>query len=90
MAKGIAKGVTDGNGWDKARNWAAIAGIKDSSGFDQGSRYTIAREVYGSSDSVMDKLSNWSSRAAANADAITWGKIWNACEWQVAADTKRK
>lgn len=88
MVKGIAKGVTDGNGWDKARNWAAIAGIKDSSGFDQGSRYTIAREVYGSSDSVMDKLSDWSSRAAANADAITWGKIWNACEWQVAADTK--
>lgn len=88
MAKGIVKGVTDGNGWDKARNWAAIAGIKDSSGFDQGSRNTIAREVYGSSDSVMDKLSDWSSRAAANADAITWGKIWNACEWQVAADTK--
>lgn len=88
MAKGIAKGVTDGNGWDKARKWAAIAGIKDSSGFDQGSRYTIAREVYGSSDSFMDKLSDWSSRAAANADAITWGKIWNACEWQVAADTK--
>ena len=88
MAKGLARGVTDGNGWDKSRKWAAIAGIKDSSGFDQGSRYTIAREVYGSSDSVMDKLSDWSSRAAANADAITWGKIWNACEWQVAADTK--
>lgn len=87
MAKGIAKGVTDGNGWDKARKWAAIAGIKDTSGFDQGSRYTIAREVYGSSDSVMDKLNDWSSRAAANADAITWGKIWNACEWQVAANT---
>lgn len=88
MAKGIAKGVTDGNGWDKARKWAPIAGIKDSSGFDQGSRYTIAREVYGSSDSIMDKLSDWSSRGAANADAITWGKIWNACEWQVASDTK--
>jgi len=87
MAKGIAKGVTDGNGWDKARKWAPIAGIKDTSGFDQGSRYTIAREVYGSSDSVMDKLNDWSSRAAANADAITWGKIWNACEWQVAANT---
>lgn len=88
MAKGIARGVTDGNGWDKARKWAPIAGIKDSSGFDQGSRYTIAREVYGSSDSIMDKLSDWSSRGAANADAITWGKIWNACEWQVASDTK--
>lgn len=88
MAKGIAKGVTDGNGWDKARNWAAIAGIKDSSGFDQGSTYTIAHEVYGTSDSFSDKLSEWSSRGAAKADAITWGKIWNACEWQVAADTK--
>lgn len=88
MAKGIAKGVTDGNGWDKARNWAAIADIKDSSGFDQGSTYTIAHEVYGTSDSFSDKLSEWSSRGAAKADSITWGKIWNACEWQVAADTK--
>lgn len=87
MTKGLTKGATAGNGWDKSRKWAAIAGIKDTSGFDQGSRYTIAREVYGSSDSVMDKLSDWSSRAAANADAITWGKIWNACEWQVAANT---
>lgn len=87
MTKGLTKGATAGNGWEKARKWAAIAGIKDTSGFDQGSRYTIAREVYGSSDSVMDKLSDWSSRAAANADAITWGKIWNACEWQVAANT---
>jgi hypothetical protein len=87
MTKGLTKGATAGNGWDKARKWAAIAGIKDTSGFDQGSRYTIAREVYGSIDSVMDKLSDWSSRAAANADAITWGKIWNACEWQVAANT---
>ena len=87
MTKGLTKGATAGNGWDKARKWAAIAGIKDTSGFDQGSRYTIAREVYGSSDSVMDKLSDWSSRTAANADAITWGKIWNACEWQVAANT---
>ena len=87
MAKGLTKGATAGNGWDKARKWAPIAGIKDTSGFDQGSRYTIAREVYGSSDSIMDKLSDWSSRGAANADAITWGKIWNACEWQVAANT---
>ena len=87
MTKGLTKGATAGNGWGKARKWAPIAGIKDTSGFDQGSRYTIAREVYGSSDSIMDKLRDWSSRGAANADAITWGKIWNACEWQVAADT---
>ena len=87
MAKGIAGGVTSGNGWDKARRWAPIAGIKDTSGFDQGSRYTIAREVYGTSDGFIDKLGEWSSRGAAKADAITWGKIWNACEWQVSYNT---
>lgn len=87
MAKGIAGGVTSGNGWDKARRWAPIAGIKDTSGFDQGSRYTIAREVYGTSDGFIDKLGEWSIRGAAKADAITWGKIWNACEWQVSSNT---
>ena len=87
MAKGLGNGVTKGNGWDKARKWAPIAGIKDTSGFDQGSRYTIAREVYGTDGSFMEKLNDWSSKGAAWADAVTWGKIWNACEWQVAADT---
>lgn len=87
MAKGLGNGVTKGNGWDKARKWAPIAGIKDTSGFDQGSRYTIAREVYGTDGSFMEWLSDKSMSLAGKADAVTWGKIWNACEWQVAADT---
>ena len=87
MAKGLGNGVTKGNGWDKARKWAPIAGIKDTSGFDQGSRYTIAREVYGTDGGFMEWLSDKSMSLAGKADAVTWGKIWNACEWQVAADT---
>lgn len=87
MVKGLGNGVTKGNGWDKARKWAPIAGIKDTSGFDQGSRYTIAREVYGTDGSFMEWLSDKSMSLAGKADAVTWGKIWNACEWQVAADT---
>lgn len=87
MVKGLGNGVTKGNGWDKARKWAPIAGIKDTSGFDQGSRYTIAREVYGTDGSFMTWLSDKSMSLAGKADAMTWGKIWNACEWQVAADT---
>lgn len=87
MAKGLGNGVTKGSGWDKARKWAPIAGIKDTSGFDQGSRYTIAREVYGTDGSFMEWLSDKSMSLAGKADAMTWGKIWNACEWQVAADT---
>lgn len=87
MVKGLGNGVTKGNGWDKARKWAPIAGIKDTSGFDQGSRYTIAREVYGTDGSFMTWLSDKSMSLAGKADAMTWGKIWNACEWQVAANT---
>jgi hypothetical protein len=87
MAKGLGNGVTKGNGWDKARKWAPIAGIKDTSGFDQGSRYTIAREVYGTDGSFMSWLSDKSMSLAGKADAVTWGKIWNACEWQVASET---
>lgn len=87
MAKGLGNGVTKGNGWDKARKWAPIAGIKDTSGFDQGSRYTIAREVYGTDGGFMEWLSDKSMSLAGKADAMTWGKIWNACEWQVAANT---
>lgn len=87
MAKGLTKGATAGNGWDKARQWAPIAGIKDTSGFDQGSRYTIAREVYGSEGGALEWLNDKSMALAGKADAVTWGKIWNACEWQVAAET---
>lgn len=87
MTKGLTKGATAGNGWDKARKWAPIAGIKDTSGFDQGSRYTIAREVYGSDGNVLEWLNDKSMALAGKADAVTWGKIWNACEWQVAANT---
>ena len=87
MAKGLTKGATAGNGWDKARQWASIAGIKDTSGFDQGSRYTIAREVYGSEGGALEWLNDKSMALAGKADAVTWGKIWNACEWQVAAET---
>lgn len=87
MTKGLTKGATAGNGWDKARKWAAIAGIKDTSGFDQGSRYTISREVYGSDGNVREWLNDKSMALAGKTDAVTWGKIWNACEWQVAANT---
>lgn len=87
MVKGVKKGVTAGNGWDKARRWAPIAVIKDTSGFDQGSRYTIAREVYGTDGGVLEWLNDKSMALAGKADAVTWGKIWNACEWQVASET---
>lgn len=83
MAKGIVGGATDGSGWEKAKRYAPIASIKDTAGFDQSSRYSIAQNVYGGEGGVMDKLNDWSGWAAGKADAVTWGAIWNACEWTV-------
>lgn len=83
MAKGIVGGATEGNGWEKAKKYAPIASIKDTAGFDQSSRYSIVQNVYGGEGGVMDKLNDWSGWAAGKADTVTWGAIWNACEWTV-------
>ena len=83
MAKGIVGGATEGSGWEKAKKYAPIASIKDTAGFDQSSRYSIAQNVYGGEGGWMDKLNDWSGWAAGKADAVTWGAIWNACEWTV-------
>lgn len=84
MAKGLVKAPTKGNGWKKAKQYAGIAAIKDSSGFDQAGQYTIMKGILNGADQTfMDKLSDASSAAAAKADAVTWGKIWNACEYTV-------
>lgn len=87
MAKGLVKGATEGNGWEKAKKYAPIAAIKDTSGFDQSGRYTIARNVFGpDGNALMNWLSEASVWAAGKADAVTWGKIWNACEWAVVSE----
>ena len=87
MAKGLVKGATEGNGWEKAKKYAPIAAIKDTSGFDQSGRYTIAQNVFGQDgNALMNWMSEASGWAAGKADAVTWEKIWNACEWAVVSE----
>lgn len=83
MAKGIVGGATEGNGWEKAMKFAPIASIKDTAGFDQSSRYSVAQNVYGSEGGVLEWLNDKSGWLAGKADAVTWAAIWNACEWTV-------
>ena len=83
MAKGMVGGATEGSGWEKAKRYAPIASIKDTAGFDQSSRYSIAQNIYGGEGGLREKLNDWSGWAAGKADAVTWGAIWNACEWTV-------
>lgn len=82
MAKGLAGGVTKGNGWEKALEHSPIAMRKDVGSFDISSPYTLKERFYGK-EGVTNKLNDLAGAAAGKADAVTWGKLWNACEWQV-------
>lgn len=82
MAKGMAGGVTKGSGWEKALEHSPIAMRKDVGSFDISSPYTLKDRFYGK-EGVTNKLNDLAGAAAGKADAATWGKLWNACEWQV-------
>lgn len=82
MAKGMAGGVTKGSGWEKALEHSPIAMRKDVGSFDISSPYTLKDRFYGK-EGVSNKLNDLAGAAAGKADAATWGKLWNACEWQV-------
>lgn len=82
MAKGMTGGVTKGSGWEKALEHSPIAMRKDVGSFDIASPYTLKERFYGK-EGVTNKLNDLAGAAAGKADAVTWGKLWNACEWQV-------
>lgn len=82
MARGLTGGVTKGNGWEKAVKYSPIAMRKDVGSFDISSPYTLNDRFYGK-EGIASKASEAAGKPAGAADAITWGALWNACEWQV-------
>lgn len=82
MAKGLAGGVTKGNGWEKAVKYSPIAMRKDVGSFDISSPYTLNDRFYGK-EGIANKINDKAGSPAGKADAVTWGALWNACEWQV-------
>ncbi|MCI2057102.1 MAG: hypothetical protein LKJ86_08155, partial [Oscillibacter sp.] len=81
MAKGLAAGATKGNGWKKALQYSGIAMRKDQGGFEISSPLQMG-EILFDKRSGLRKVSDAFSWAAGKADAVTWGRMWNACEWQ--------
>lgn len=87
MVKGFAKGATRGNGWKKALKYSPIAMRKADGGFDISSPAKMKEILFGSK-TKLEKFNDALSAPAGMADAVTWGKLWNACEWQVARENK--
>lgn len=82
MARGLTGGVTKGSGWEKALTHSPIAMRKDVGSFDISSPYTLNDRFYGK-EGISNKINDKAGAPAGKADAITWGALWNACEWQV-------
>lgn len=85
MARGLARGVTRGSGWEKALQYSPIAMRKDAGGFDISSPYKMTETLFDNRTNVR-KLNDALSAPAGAADAVTWGKLWNACEWATARE----
>lgn len=85
MARGLARGVTRGSGWKKALQYSPIAMRKDAGGFDISSPYKMTETLFDNRTN-MRKLNDALSAPAGAADAVTWGKLWNACEWATARE----
>ena len=82
MAKGLVKGVTAGDGWKKALEWSPIAMRKDAGGFDISAPAQVKQTMF-DGRSWDQRLNDTLSAPAGAADAVTWGRLWNACEWTV-------
>ena len=85
LTRGIAGGVTKGNGWKKALEWSPIAMRKDAGGFDISSPRKMKELLFDSRDRLR-RVNDMLSAPAGMADAVTWGRLWNACEWATARE----
>lgn len=70
------------SGWEKAKKHAPIAVQKDMGGFDIGNQRSLYEMMFGT-QSKLDKAKEGLTAGASKADAVTWGRLWNACEHAV-------
>ena len=74
---------------DKAKKYCGIALWKSFGFYDTNIARSIEDQMKGVAD-VKQKLIELSLKGAEWGDAITWGCLWNACEYEVAKTTKNK
>lgn len=70
-------------GWSKALKNAPIALWKDWGNFEINQGRQL-QDIMFNTDSKLDRARNFSMKLAGAMDSLTWGRIWNACELEVA------
>lgn len=78
----MVQGTLTGGGWKTALKYSAIAQRKDAGGFDISSPMGMYETLF-DGRTAGRKFNDAMMWGAGKADAITWGRIWNACEHNV-------
>jgi len=79
-------GMTHGGGWKTALKYSAIAQRKDMGGFDI-SNPMMMNEILFDTKDKLQRFNEAMMWGAGKADAVTWGRIWNACEHKVKRES---
>ena len=87
--KNLALGLTKLPNIKKAKEYCGIALWKSFGFYDTNISRSIEDQMKGEKD-VRQKLIELSLKGAEWGDAITWGALWNACEYEVAATKQYK
>ena len=87
--KSLALGLSKLPQIEKAKKYCGIALWKSFGFYDTNISRSIEDQMKGVTD-VKQKLIELSLKGAELGDAITWGCLWNACEYEVAKTTKNK
>ena len=81
------RGMFIGGGWKTALKHSPIAMRKEMGGFDISSPMQM-NEILFDSKTGLQRFNEAMMWGAGRADAVTWGRIWNACESEVMWDRK--
>ena len=87
--KSLALGLSKIPNIKRAKKYCGIALWKSFGFYDTNISRSIEDQMKGVKD-VKQKLIELSLKGAEWGDAITWGCLWNACEYEVAKTTKNK
>ena len=87
--KSLALGLTKKPQIEKAKKYCGIALWKSYGFYDTNIARSIEDQLKGTT-SVRQKIVEFSMKGPEWADAVTWGALWNACEYEVAKTTKNK
>lgn len=76
-------GMARKGNWDRVKKWAPIAQWKDWGYFEMDTGRAI-KDVLLGTDSVLERVKQATMWAAGKADSVTWARLWNACEAEIA------